>query len=51
MSKATSWISFNILTTFVKEKTVYVNDFKELADKASLRAEEMIKLLPSPVQK
>ena len=39
MSKATSWISFNILTTFVKEKTVYVNDFKELADKASLRAE------------
>lgn len=51
MSKATSWISFNILTTFVKEKTVYVNDFKELADKASLRAEEMVKLLPSLVQK
>jgi hypothetical protein len=39
MSKATSWISFNIITTFVKEKTVYVNDFRELVDKASLKAD------------
>jgi len=51
MSKATSWISFNILTSFVKEKTVYVNDFRELAEKASLKADEMVKILPSIVRK
>jgi hypothetical protein len=31
MNKAFNWVSFNIITNFIKGKTTHINDFEELA--------------------
>ncbi len=46
LSRALSWVSFNTITNYIKDKTVYCSEFMELAEKAELNKIELLNLLP-----
>ena len=51
LNKARGWISFDTVTSFVKNKTEYCSEFKELAESVMLNSEELLNLLPESIKK
>ena len=45
-SRASSWLSFGISTNYIKNKTVYVDNIRELSHEAHIDLEQFRKMLP-----
>lgn len=50
MSKALTWGFFNVITSYLKTKTIHVAEFKELADRTQANQVALLRLLPSEIR-
>jgi predicted signal transduction protein with EAL and GGDEF domain len=49
LAKASNWLSFNMLTSYVKDKTIHVSTFMEITNRVFLQPEYLFELMPKDI--
>lgn len=49
LAKASNWISFNMLASYVKDKTIHVATFMELSNRVFLQPDYLFQLMPKHI--